>query len=45
MHYLKKPNEIAPYKILPHVIEAVHDVVLERLKLFTSQQKSFAGTV
>jgi fructose-bisphosphate aldolase class II len=41
----KKPNEIAPYKILPHVVEAVHGVVLERLELFSSQGKSVARSV
>jgi fructose-bisphosphate aldolase class II len=41
----EKPNEIAPYKILPHVVEAVHDVVLERLKVFNSQAKSLSRSV
>jgi fructose-bisphosphate aldolase class II len=41
----KNPNEIAPYKVLPHVIEAVHEVVLARLKVFTSQKESSVGTV
>jgi len=41
----EKPNEIAPYKILPHVVEAVHKVVLERLKLFNSQGKSLSQSV
>jgi fructose-bisphosphate aldolase class II len=32
----KNPNEVAPYKILPPVIDAVKEVVASRLKLFNS---------
>jgi fructose-bisphosphate aldolase class II len=41
----KKPNEIAAYKILPHVVEAIHSVVIEWLKLFSLQGESFVRTV
>lgn len=29
-----KPNEIAPYKLFPPVVQGIHDIVLNRLKLF-----------
>jgi fructose-bisphosphate aldolase class II len=32
----KNPNEVAPYKILPPVIDAVKEVVVSRLKLLNS---------
>jgi fructose-bisphosphate aldolase class II len=32
-----KPNEFAPYKILPSAVEAVQKVVSSRLKLFSSK--------
>jgi len=30
------PEEVAPYKILPAAVQAVHDVVRARLRLFTA---------
>jgi len=41
----RNPNEIAPYKILPSVIDSVHKVVVERLELFGSQRRSLAHTL
>jgi fructose-bisphosphate aldolase, class II len=35
-----QPNQVAPYKILPPVVESVKQVVTSRLKLFTTQRTS-----
>jgi fructose/tagatose bisphosphate aldolase len=34
----KQPTEIVPYKILPHVVDTIKDVVKSRLELFNSGQ-------
>jgi len=39
----KQPDEVAPYKILPTVVDSVKQVVLSRFKLFNSQQKLGKG--
>ena len=39
----KQPDEIAPYKILPTAVDSVKQVVLSRLKLFSSEQKLGKG--
>jgi fructose-bisphosphate aldolase class II len=38
-----KPDEVVPYKILPHALEAVRQVVLSRLRLFTGKQETAQG--
>ena len=43
-----QPREVAPYKILPAALEAVKGVVLNKLKLFRSEQSAagaFSSTV
>lgn len=36
--FAKQPQEIVPYKILPHVIDPIRDVVKARLALFNASQ-------
>jgi fructose-bisphosphate aldolase, class II len=38
-----QPDEVAPYKILPGAVDAVKQVVVDRMKLFNSKQASAAG--
>ncbi len=37
---VKQPNEIVPYKLLPHVIGSVKDVVAARLALFSAPRRA-----
>ena len=39
----KKPNEVAPYKILPFAVDAVKKVVASRLRLFNSERHFAQG--
>jgi ketose-bisphosphate aldolase len=36
----KEPNEVVPYKILPHVVDSVKQVVAARLALFSAGQRA-----
>jgi fructose-bisphosphate aldolase class II len=36
--FAKEPAEIVPYKILPHVVGTIKDVVKSRLELFNSDR-------
>ncbi|HEY0703974.1 MAG TPA: class II fructose-bisphosphate aldolase [Candidatus Acidoferrales bacterium] len=40
----KHPNEVVPYKILPSAVDAVKEVVTERLKLFNDRRHLVQGT-
>jgi fructose-bisphosphate aldolase class II len=39
----KKPDEVAPYKILPFAVDAVKEVVVSRLKLFNGERHFAQG--
>jgi fructose-bisphosphate aldolase class II len=36
----KQPNEIVPYKLLPHAVDSVREVVTARLALFSGEQRA-----
>src|SRR6266404_1365309 len=36
----KQPNEIVPYKLLPHVVGSVREIVTARLTLFSGEQRA-----
>jgi ketose-bisphosphate aldolase len=41
----KQPNEIVPYKLLPHVVDSVKQVITARLALFSSGRRARPASV